>query len=95
MHADKPFPKDYLNDPKRQAEHRVYRQLAESDLPGLFIFEWKLDKNSARGRLCRLDTGCGHPSSYRSRAAVTSTGGMVTENGTSASPASGREYLLR
>ena len=47
MHADKPFPKDYLNDPKRQAEHRVYRQLAESDLPGLFIFEWKLDKNSA------------------------------------------------
>ena len=33
--------------PKRRAEHRVYRQLAESDLPGLFIFEWKRDKNSA------------------------------------------------
>ena len=47
MQADKPFPKDYLKDPKRRAEHRVYRQLAESDLPGLFIFEWKRDKNSA------------------------------------------------
>ena len=47
MQADKPFPKDYLNDRKRQAEHRVYRQLAESELPGLFIFEWKRDKKSA------------------------------------------------
>ena len=47
MQADKPFPKEYLNDPKRRAEHRVYRQLAESDLPGLFIFEWKRDKKSA------------------------------------------------
>ena len=47
MQADKPFPKDYLKDRKRQAEHRVYRQLAESELPGLFIFEWKRDKKSA------------------------------------------------
>ena len=47
MQADKPFPKEYLKDPKRRAEHRVYRQLAESNLPGLFIFEWKRDKKSA------------------------------------------------
>ena len=47
MQADKPFPENYLKDRKRQAEHRVYRQLAESELPGLFIFEWKRDKKSA------------------------------------------------
>ena len=47
MQADKPFPKENLDDPKRRAEHRVYRQLAESDWPGLFILEWKKNKKSS------------------------------------------------
>ena len=94
MQADKPFPKDYLKDRKRQAEHRVYRQLAESELPGLFIFEWKRDKKSAEVDFIP-GFGVWASSPYRSRAAHISTGGMTTKNGTSASPASGRQYLLR
>ena len=47
MQANQPFPNEYQDDPKRRAEYRVYQQLAESEQPGLFIFEWKRDKKSS------------------------------------------------
>ena len=47
MEAFKPFTKEYINDPRRQAERRVYEELLNCGLPGLFIYEWKRDKSTA------------------------------------------------
>ena len=47
MEAFKPFTKEYIKDPRRQAERRVYEELLNCGLPGLFIYEWKRDKSTA------------------------------------------------
>ena len=47
MEAFKPFNEEYIDDPLRRAEHRVYEELLNSEPPGLFIHEWKADKRSA------------------------------------------------
>ena len=47
MEAFKPFDEEYIDDPLRRAEHRVYEELLRCDLPGLFIHEWKVDRRSA------------------------------------------------
>ena len=39
MKMQNPFPTEYLDNPKRAAEHRVYEELATSSRPGAVIYE--------------------------------------------------------
>ena len=59
MQADKPFPKDYLNDPKRQAEHRGVPAAGRERPARPVHFRMETRQEIGRGRLCRLDSGCG------------------------------------
>ena len=47
MEAFKPFDEEYIDDPLRRAERRVYEELLNCDRPGLFIHEWKFDQRFA------------------------------------------------
>ena len=39
MLINPPFPEPYLNDPMRQAELRVYQELARSEVPGQALYQ--------------------------------------------------------
>ena len=47
MEAFQPFNAEYIDDPLRQAEGRVYEELLNCKLPGLFIHEWKFNQQFA------------------------------------------------
>ena len=47
MEAFQPFNAEYIDDPLRQAERRVYEELLNCKLPGLFIHEWKFNQQFA------------------------------------------------
>ena len=47
MKTSETFPKEYEDNPLRGAEHRVYEELLDCGMPGLFIYEWKWDKHTA------------------------------------------------
>ena len=47
MKASETFPKEYEDNPLRRAVRRVYEDLLDCGLPGLFIYEWKWDKHTA------------------------------------------------
>ena len=47
MKAFEPFDEEYIDDPQRRAEHRVYEELLCCDRPGLFIHERKFNQRFA------------------------------------------------